>query len=135
MKRLYSYLTYVSVGLLPLAFIFFTISMNRHFKLTITYLLSNDLIVLIFLLAIIYSYIKVKRVYIKNASLYIYNIFSNKHVIVNKQNLVSIGRFLPLDPLSYKISYVDENNKIRTAYFIKNLFILNMSDAIVDLGS
>jgi len=135
MKRLYSYLIYIFLVLFPIFFIAFVISMNQHFRLTIAYFLSNDLIALIALLPFIFICIKVKRVYIKDGELLIYSLFSNKCVVVNKVNLVSIGRFIPLDPFSYKISYVDDGSKTRTIYFTKNLFIFNMSDAIVDLRS
>ena len=135
MKRLYSYLIYIFLVFFPVFFIAFVINMNQHFRLTIAYFFSNDLIALIALLPFIFICIKVKRVYIKDGELLIYNLFSNKCVVVNKVNLVSIGRFIPLDPFSYKISYVDDGSKTRTIYFTKNLFIFNMSDAIVDLRS
>lgn len=133
MKKLYSYLMYVWFIVSPIGFIFFAISINRHYEFTIKYFLSNDLIVVILLFLIFYTYIKYKRVYLKNSSLYIYNLFSNKYAVVTKQNLVSIGRFIPFEPFSYKISYIDENNNTKTIYFMKNLFIFNMQEALNDL--
>jgi hypothetical protein len=133
MTRLYSYLTYISLGLFPIAFIFFAINMNQHFKFTLQYFLSNDLILLIFLSAVIYIYIKFKRVYVKSSELYIYSLFSDKHIILNKQNLVSIGRFIPFDPFSYKIIYADEDGNTKTVYFIKDVFIFNMKNILENL--
>ena len=134
MKKLYSYLTYVSLGLFPFLFIFLIVSMNRQFKFTLAYFLSNDLILVILLITFIFIYIKFKRVYLKNSSLYIYDLFSNKHDIVTKQNLIGIGRFIPFNPFGYKISFVDDNGRTKTVYFIRNLFIFNMNDALRNLA-
>lgn len=126
MKRLYSYLMYVGLVGLPIGFIGFAVDANRHFKLTWDYFFSNDLILLIFLAGIFYSYYKLKRVYFMNSSLYIYNIFSNKYEIVNRQNLITVGRFIPFDPLSYKISYVNSKGSTKTIIFMKNLFLFDI---------
>jgi hypothetical protein len=107
--------------------------MNQHFKFTLQYFLSNDLILVITLLAFVYVYLKFKRVYLKSSALHIYNLFSGKHVVVNKQNLISIGRFIPLDPFSYKIIYADEDGKAKTIYFFKNVFIFNMNSVLDNL--
>jgi hypothetical protein len=65
-----------------------------------------------------------------NSSLYIYNIFSNKYEIVNRRNLIIIGRFIPFDPLSYRISYMDQNGRVKTIIFMKNLFLNDMKSVL-----
>ena len=136
MKKLYSYLIYAGLVLSPLFFVFFAIDMNRHFEFTFQYFMTNDLILVIVLVAYSYCLLKYKRVYLKDSSsLYIYNLFTNKYTIVTYQNLVSISRFIPLDPFNYKIVYVDSNNKNRTVFFWKDLLIFNFSSILDKMKS
>jgi hypothetical protein len=135
MRKLYSYLTYLGLLAFPLFFIFFAIDMNRHFEFTFHYFLMNDLILVIILAACAFAYFKYKRVYLKNSSLYIYNLFSDKLTVITYQNLVSMGRFIPLDPFNYKIVYVDTNNKTKTVFFFKNVLIFDLSSLLDEIKS
>ncbi len=74
-----------------------------------------------------------KRVYYKDSSLYIYNLFSRNFIIVNKDNC-SVERFLFYDPNIWKITYYNENKDAKYVYFIRNLLCDDFNDIIDKLN-
>ena len=73
-----------------------------------------------------------KRVYYKETSLYIYDLFSSKVIVLTK---AEIGGIFKLTPLSgfYKIVFYDDNNNAKSIYFSQNQWLSGFSDIIDEL--
>jgi F0F1-type ATP synthase assembly protein I len=70
-------------------------------------------------------------VFYKDSTLYIYDLFSSKTILLNKDIVGGLSSYLPLSVFIYKIVYYDANNNAKYIYFIKN-FLCSDFDAIID---
>jgi len=133
MIKLFSYITYgylIGFFYLPID-ITLTIVQQSNFSLAALGLLF----ILVFSLSgiFIWYFKSFKRVYLNGASLYIYELLSNKSTIVYKKQLVTIVPYRLFLPYTYKTTYTSEGNKIKTVYFIKSFSISNIKTIINDL--
>lgn len=71
-----------------------------------------------------------KRVFNENTSLYIYNLFSDKRVVLNKANVGGVRKYMFPTPLIWQILYYDENNNAKYVYFIRNALCPNFDDIV-----
>ena len=118
MTQLHSYFTYVPVVLIPLAAVGLLVVMLTG-SVTIPWYF------LLFYLPgfFVWGYIlyRMKRVYYEHGELYIGNLFSKKLDVVRKD------RFGSIDPRyrigDYKVTYYDDDNNVKYAYFTLNSFI------------
>jgi hypothetical protein len=129
MNRLSSYSIYAffCFPVLPIAVIYYNYS-------DILKVNSNGVFSTVFCLAAIsyFSFFlsRSKRVFYENTSLYVYNLFSEKKIVLNKANVGGIGKYMFLTPLIWKILYYDENNNAKYVYFIRNALCPNFDDIV-----
>ncbi|MBS1530591.1 MAG: hypothetical protein JSU01_09810 [Bacteroidetes bacterium] len=84
---------------------------------------------------------KSKRVYYQDNSLYAYDLFSNNHRVITKDQLGSIERWSMVNDLisqrlsnAYRILYYDENNNDKKIYFYGNWFLSDFNTIIDQLN-
>lgn len=82
----------------------------------------------------LFTFRRWKKVYYERGALYIYNIFSKEPVVVHKENLGGINKFMFYDPRFYKIVFYDENKNTKYVYFQRNWLLSDFSDIIDKLN-
>ena len=132
MERIHSFLIYPFLVLFPV--LLFGAVYSFDYKVTLsTELIGPNLLIIFFAGLYVFTLMRYKRVYLKNSSLYVFNLFSTKHIVITKKNLVSIGRFVPFDRLNLKIVDIDGQGNSSAAYFMKNIFIWNLKESLKSL--
>lgn len=133
MKRLSSNIIYfVAFGfpVIIIPFIFFDFSEDATFLSVLFY---------VFLLACLcyttYISFNSKRIYYRDNTLFLFDLFTKKRSILRKNRLKGVDRVIATDPTFYKITYVDYNNKIRYVYFMRNHLLPGAGDIINKLNS
>jgi hypothetical protein len=129
MKRLSSYFIYLFIVVMPLGIIPLIISDGFTRDDMQGYCIYLSLI--IFLIFVTYHS---KRVFYKNSSIYLYNLFSNKFSIINKEKIGGIDRLISYDPNSYKLLYYDDENNVKYIYFIRNNSLGDFSNIIDEIN-
>ncbi len=129
MVRLYSYSVYLVIFIIPAFFVVVA---------TLSYGEPNELIYILFYLPIfafwVYIIYQSKRIYYKGSELYLFNLFSNKVVVVKKDQAASIEKrsfSFFRDTGTYKLTYWVSNDKVETIWFAVNGF-LDDHDEIMD---
>lgn len=121
MTRLYSYQIYIMIFMLPAFYVFagFIAFAGGSF----------NAIFLFFLLPLpywIYVICYSRKVYYKDAELYVSGLFSNKFTIIKKDKVDRIDQSSSRRNIySYKITYYDENDNVKHFYFGLNSFVNN----------
>jgi uncharacterized protein YuzE len=82
----------------------------------------------------LFTFRRWKRVYYDADSLYIYDIFSNNHIVVHKRDIGGVNRIMTYDPRFYKIVYYDVNNDAKYVNFQRNWFLSDFGEIIDKLN-
>jgi len=83
---------------------------------------------------LIYYISKSRRVYVKDSTLYIYSLFSNKHFIIDKDKFGNIERTQFMNFSHYQVLYYDDANNDKYIYFLKNWLLFDFSDIVDQLN-
>lgn len=82
----------------------------------------------------LFTFRRWKKVYYERGALYIYNIFSNDPIVVQKENIGGINKLMFYNPRFYKIVYYDGNEDAKYVYFQRNWFLDDFTDIIYKLN-
>ena len=82
----------------------------------------------------LFTFRRWKKVCYEHGALYIYNVFSNDPIVVQKENIGGVNRLMFYDPRFYKIVYYDENKDAKYVYFQRNSFLSDFNDIIDKLN-
>ena len=83
------------------------------------------------LLLVLLVFRRCKRVYYKDSSLYRYEPFSKKHIVVDKDEIGGINKILFYDPRFFKLVYYDDNKNSHYVYFSRNWWLLDDFNDII----
>jgi hypothetical protein len=129
MKRLYSYWTYPFVFVFLFLDVFFTYLLFNTYNVSFKLLFLVALLNLILLAGFIICLKGYKRVYLKDSSLYVYDLYSNIPYILPLEQLRGIerdnSRFAVFWGI-YKASFLIENGNYYTVAFMKNKLIFDL---------
>jgi hypothetical protein len=129
MKRLHSFWTYPFVFSFPCFDFFATYSIltTSDFSFRVFFIVA--LINFIFLAVIIILIKEYKRVYLKDTSLYVYDLYSNTPYILPLEQLRYVERDNSRVTVLwgvYKVSFLIEDGEYHTVKFMKNKLIFNL---------